>query len=255
MYSLGNKSSLISCWSVGFFFFLNNLHMKQAGILSWCPLSCFSAQDFIKAEPADALRTRVRPLVIITCANLLYLSLKKNRLLYHFYFRLIDGLMHLKWLNYCWHRDLWALNFYPTDFFFFIVMVQCFVFFDLPCFRPLEPILSENESFDLLKVCVNSVISLPPETHTPEKNKDDEILDPKQRKVFSKTFINAENSLFQCCCCQSNIFLLNSCRDCTKTLLLHYRNFWKVCLPTIRPQMACRVFSRWIVVFESMSSS
>uniref|UniRef100_A0A674P4S4 Maestro heat-like repeat family member 1 n=1 Tax=Takifugu rubripes TaxID=31033 RepID=A0A674P4S4_TAKRU len=81
--------------------------------------------DFIKAEPADALRTRVRPLVIITCANLL----------------------------------------------------------------PLEPILSENESFDLLKVCVNSVISLPPETHTPEKNKDDEILDPKQRKgLYKDTF-------------------------------------------------------------------
>uniref|UniRef100_H2RSI7 Maestro heat-like repeat family member 1 n=1 Tax=Takifugu rubripes TaxID=31033 RepID=H2RSI7_TAKRU len=38
-------------------------------------------------------------------------------------------------------------------------------------------------------VCVNSVISLPPETHTPEKNKDDEILDPKQRKgLYKDTF-------------------------------------------------------------------
>lgn len=61
-------------------------------------------------------------------------------------------------------------------------MSQCFIF-DLKCFRPLEPALSENESFDLLKVCVNSVISLPPETHTPEKTKEEEILDPKQRKV------------------------------------------------------------------------
>lgn len=43
--------------------------------------------------------------------------------------------------------------------------------------------LSENESFDLLKVCVNSVLSLPPETHTPEKTKEEDILDPKQRKV------------------------------------------------------------------------
>lgn len=105
--------------------------MKQAGILSWCPLSCFSAQDFIKAEPADALRTRVRPLVIITCANLLYLSLKKNRLLYYFYFRLIDGQTHLKWLNYCWHRDLWALNFYPADFFFLLLWFS--VLFSLTC--------------------------------------------------------------------------------------------------------------------------
>lgn len=71
-------------------------------------------------------------------------------------------------------------------------MGQCFFFFDLSCFRPLEPTLSENESFDLLKVCVNSVISLPPEMHTPEKNKEDEVLDPKQRKVIYKRFINAK---------------------------------------------------------------
>lgn len=46
--------------------------------------------------------------------------------------------------------------------------------------------MTEDESFDLLKVCVNSVISLPPDTHTPEKTKDDEMLDPKQRKVKFK---------------------------------------------------------------------
>lgn len=51
----------------------------------WCargtsrdPFPCLSPQDFIKAEPADALRTRVRPLVIITCANLLYPSIEKK---------------------------------------------------------------------------------------------------------------------------------------------------------------------------------
>ncbi|XP_054638550.1 maestro heat-like repeat-containing protein family member 1 isoform X4 [Dunckerocampus dactyliophorus] len=78
--------------------------------------------DFIKAEPADALRTPVRHLVMSTCANLM----------------------------------------------------------------PLDPTLSENESFDLLKVCVNSVFSLPLETHTPEKTKEEEILDPKQRKALYK---------------------------------------------------------------------
>ncbi|XP_061676018.1 maestro heat-like repeat-containing protein family member 1 isoform X2 [Syngnathoides biaculeatus] len=80
-------------------------------------------QDFIKAEPADALRTQVRHLVMSTCANLM----------------------------------------------------------------PLDPALSETECFDLLKVCVNSVFSLPPETHTPEKTtKEEEILDPKQRKALYK---------------------------------------------------------------------
>uniref|UniRef100_A0A1A8N4H9 Maestro heat-like repeat family member 1 n=1 Tax=Nothobranchius pienaari TaxID=704102 RepID=A0A1A8N4H9_9TELE len=46
------------------------------------------------------------------------------------------------------------------------------------------PSTHESENFDLLKVCVNSVFSLPPETHTPEKTKEEEILDPKQRKVL-----------------------------------------------------------------------
>ncbi|XP_008321450.1 maestro heat-like repeat-containing protein family member 1 [Cynoglossus semilaevis] len=76
--------------------------------------------DFIKAEPADSLRSPVRHLVMTTCANLIH----------------------------------------------------------------LEPALSENESFDLLKVCVNSVFSLPPDTHTPEKTKEDDVLDPKKRKLL-----------------------------------------------------------------------
>ncbi|XP_077432978.1 maestro heat-like repeat-containing protein family member 1 isoform X1 [Vanacampus margaritifer] len=89
-------------------------------------------QDFIKAEPADALRTPVRHLVMSTCANLM----------------------------------------------------------------PLDPALSENESFDLLKVCVNSVFSLPPETHSPEKTtKEEEILDPKQRKALYKDTLSSLHGL------------------------------------------------------------
>ncbi|KAF7651228.1 hypothetical protein LDENG_00113910 [Lucifuga dentata] len=83
--------------------------------------------DFIRAEPADTLRTPVRHLVMTTCAYLI----------------------------------------------------------------PLEPASNENESFDLLKVCVNSVFSLPPETHTPEKTKEEEILDPKQRKALYKDTLAA----------------------------------------------------------------
>ncbi|XP_026149512.1 maestro heat-like repeat-containing protein family member 1 [Mastacembelus armatus] len=89
--------------------------------------------DFIKAEPADSLRTPVRHLVMSTCANLI----------------------------------------------------------------PLDPVLSENETFDLLKVCVNSVFSLPPDTHTPEKTKEEEILDPKQRKTLYKDTLAALQELLQ----------------------------------------------------------
>ncbi|XP_068999386.1 maestro heat-like repeat-containing protein family member 1 isoform X1 [Embiotoca jacksoni] len=89
--------------------------------------------DFIKSEPADALRTPVRHLVMSTCANLI----------------------------------------------------------------PLDPPLSENEGFDLLKVCVNSVFSLPPETHTPEKTKEEEILDPKQRKALYKNTLAALQELLK----------------------------------------------------------
>ncbi|XP_008430285.1 maestro heat-like repeat-containing protein family member 1 isoform X2 [Poecilia reticulata] len=61
----------------------------------------------------------------------------------------------------------------------------------------LDPPLSENESFDLLKVCVNGVLSLPPDTHTPEKTKDEEILDPKQRKVLYKDTLAALQELLR----------------------------------------------------------
>uniref|UniRef100_A0A3Q3BFT5 Maestro heat-like repeat family member 1 n=1 Tax=Kryptolebias marmoratus TaxID=37003 RepID=A0A3Q3BFT5_KRYMA len=88
--------------------------------------------DFIKSEPADSLRTPLRPLVMTTCANL-----------------------------------------------------------------HLDPPLSENESFDLLKVCVNGVFSLPPETHTPEKTKEEEVLDPKQRKALYRDTLAALQELLK----------------------------------------------------------
>ncbi|XP_029958585.1 maestro heat-like repeat-containing protein family member 1 isoform X2 [Salarias fasciatus] len=62
---------------------------------------------------------------------------------------------------------------------------------------PLDPQLSENESFDLLKVCVNSALSLPPETHTPEKLKEEEILDPKQRKALYRDTMAALQELLK----------------------------------------------------------
>lgn len=89
--------------------------------------------DFMKAEPADSMKTPVRQLVMTTCANLM----------------------------------------------------------------ALEPAQSEDESFDLLKVCVNSVISLPPDMHTPEKTKDEETLDPKQRKALYKETLAALQELLK----------------------------------------------------------
>ncbi|XP_013858806.1 maestro heat-like repeat-containing protein family member 1 isoform X2 [Austrofundulus limnaeus] len=89
--------------------------------------------DFIKSEPADSLKTPLRPLVMTTCANLI----------------------------------------------------------------PLDPPLSENESFDLLKVCVNGVFSLPPETHTPEKTKEEVVLDPKQRKALYRDTLAALQELLK----------------------------------------------------------
>ncbi|XP_068425526.1 maestro heat-like repeat-containing protein family member 1 isoform X1 [Clinocottus analis] len=62
---------------------------------------------------------------------------------------------------------------------------------------PLDPVLSENESFDLLKVCVNSVFSLPPETHTPEKMKEEETLDPRQRQALYKDTLAALQELLK----------------------------------------------------------
>ncbi|XP_072316120.1 maestro heat-like repeat-containing protein family member 1 isoform X2 [Eucyclogobius newberryi] len=61
----------------------------------------------------------------------------------------------------------------------------------------LDPAMSENETFDLLKICVNNVFSLPPETHTPEKVKEEEILDPTQRQMLYKATLAALQDLLK----------------------------------------------------------
>ncbi|XP_034031218.1 maestro heat-like repeat-containing protein family member 1 isoform X2 [Thalassophryne amazonica] len=62
---------------------------------------------------------------------------------------------------------------------------------------PLDPALTENETFDLLKVCLNGVFLLPPEVHSPEKTKEEEILDPKQKKALYKDTMAALQDLLK----------------------------------------------------------
>lgn len=52
-------------------------------------------------------------------------------------------------------------------------------------FRNLDPPLSENENFDLLKICLTGVYGLPT-VDTLDKAKDEEALDPQQREVRIK---------------------------------------------------------------------
>ena len=51
-----------------------------------------------------------------------------------------------------------------------------------PGFSNLEPALTENETFEMLRTCVGGVFGLPP-ADAPDKGKDDEVLDPNQREV------------------------------------------------------------------------
>ncbi|XP_056618249.1 maestro heat-like repeat-containing protein family member 1 isoform X1 [Triplophysa dalaica] len=88
--------------------------------------------DFIKAEPADVIRTPVRHLVLTTCANLIN----------------------------------------------------------------LDPPLTENENFDLLKTCLNGVYGLPT-ADTPDKAKDEEALDPQQKVVLYTDTFNALHELLR----------------------------------------------------------
>lgn len=44
--------------------------------------SDFTDQDFMKSEPSDSLRTPVRPLVMTTCANLMYPSFPYSSYVY-----------------------------------------------------------------------------------------------------------------------------------------------------------------------------
>ncbi|XP_062320743.1 maestro heat-like repeat-containing protein family member 1 isoform X1 [Osmerus eperlanus] len=47
----------------------------------------------------------------------------------------------------------------------------------------LEPALTENETFEMLRTCVGGVFGLPP-VDAPDKGKDDEVLDLKQREAL-----------------------------------------------------------------------
>lgn len=48
--------------------------------MDFSSLSLLICQDFMKAEPADSLRTPVRHLVMTTCANLMYPSTGPKRI-------------------------------------------------------------------------------------------------------------------------------------------------------------------------------
>ncbi|XP_062848509.1 maestro heat-like repeat-containing protein family member 1 isoform X2 [Trichomycterus rosablanca] len=58
----------------------------------------------------------------------------------------------------------------------------------------LEPPLSENETFDMLKTCINGVFGLPT-LETTERVKDDELLDPKEREALYTDTFNALHEL------------------------------------------------------------
>ncbi|KAL4616905.1 maestro heat-like repeat-containing protein family member 1 isoform X1 [Arapaima gigas] len=88
--------------------------------------------DFIKAEPADTMRTPVRHLAIATCADLIN----------------------------------------------------------------LDPVLTENENFDMLRTCLNSVYGLLP-SESAEGNKEDEVLDLQQREALYTDTFNALHDLLR----------------------------------------------------------
>uniref|UniRef100_A0A672LV94 Maestro heat-like repeat family member 1 n=1 Tax=Sinocyclocheilus grahami TaxID=75366 RepID=A0A672LV94_SINGR len=60
----------------------------------------------------------------------------------------------------------------------------------------LDPPLTENEIFDLLKTCLNGVYGLPT-VDTPDKAKDEEALDPQQREVLYSDTFNALHELLR----------------------------------------------------------
>ncbi|XP_073782226.1 maestro heat-like repeat-containing protein family member 1 isoform X1 [Danio rerio] len=60
----------------------------------------------------------------------------------------------------------------------------------------LDPPLTENENFDLLKTCLNGVYGLPT-ADTPDKGKDEEALDPQQREVLYSDTFNALHELLR----------------------------------------------------------
>ncbi|XP_036793271.1 maestro heat-like repeat-containing protein family member 1 isoform X3 [Oncorhynchus mykiss] len=62
----------------------------------------------------------------------------------------------------------------------------------------LEPALTENENFDMLRTCLNGVYGLPP-VNTPDKDrgKDEEVLEPQQREELYKDTFNALQELLR----------------------------------------------------------
>ncbi|XP_055780685.1 maestro heat-like repeat-containing protein family member 1 isoform X2 [Salvelinus fontinalis] len=62
----------------------------------------------------------------------------------------------------------------------------------------LEPALTENENFDMLRTCLNGVYGLPP-VNTPDKDrgKDEEVLEPQQREALYKDTFDALQELLR----------------------------------------------------------
>ncbi|XP_041708067.1 maestro heat-like repeat-containing protein family member 1 isoform X2 [Coregonus clupeaformis] len=62
----------------------------------------------------------------------------------------------------------------------------------------LEPALTENDNFEMLRTCLNGVYGLPP-LDTPDKDrvKDEEVLEPKQREALYKDTFNALQELLR----------------------------------------------------------
>lgn len=82
-------------------------------------------------------------------------------------------------------------------------------------FRNLDPPLSENENFDLLKTCLNGVYGLPT-VDTLDKAKDEEALDPQQREVRIKYACTVPNlslgvSLLSPACFKQKVCFLPQC--------------------------------------------
>ncbi|KAK6327014.1 hypothetical protein J4Q44_G00026590 [Coregonus suidteri] len=62
----------------------------------------------------------------------------------------------------------------------------------------LEPALTENDNFEMLRTCLNGVYGLPPlDTPDKDRGKDEEVLEPKQREALYKDTFNALQELLR----------------------------------------------------------
>lgn len=79
-YVFTRKQELINVMVVSSQLIHENMYLNEKRdfrVLKGCWISLpavLSAQDFMKAEPADSMKTPVRQLVMTTCANLMYPS-------------------------------------------------------------------------------------------------------------------------------------------------------------------------------------